>query len=354
MAAELRSHDRAGAPVPQGTLRRALLDAWQRDFPLVAAPFAQLAAALGSDEASVLHEFALLQGEGAVSRIGAVWGAGAGGAAMLCAFAVPAVRLAAVAARVSAEPGVNHNYEREHDWNLWFVVTGRDRAAVAASVDRLEACTGLQALRLRMLRAYRIDLGFGLFANTAPAAARASAVCVEPVADADRPLAALLEAGLPLVARPYDAWATTLGQPRAALLATLARWQREGTVRRYGVIVRHHELGFAHNAMSVFDVPDDAVDARGAALACQRGVTLCYRRERAPGWPYNLYCMVHGRDRGAVRGLIAQAIAGAGLADHAHAVLFSRRRFKQQGACYFRTSDGTAPAAPLEACHATD
>ncbi|MBT9525581.1 MAG: Lrp/AsnC family transcriptional regulator [Rhizobacter sp.] len=323
-------------PVSPAATRLALLNDWQRDFPLTASPFAHIATALGTREEAVLHEFASLHGEGSVSRIGAVWGAGAGGAAMLCAFAVPAARLKAVAALVSAETGVNHNYEREHDWNLWFVVTGRDRAAVDATVDRLQACTGLKALRLRMQRAYRIDLGFELHRDAVPAVARAAAIRVEPVAAADRRLAALVEAGLPLVAQPYDVWAQALGQTRDALLATLARWQREGTVRRFGVIVRHHELGISHNAMTVFDVPDEVVDALGTALARERGITLCYRRERAAGWPYNLYCMVHGRDRGTVLGLVAQAITGAGLTAYDHAVLFSARRFKQQGARYFR------------------
>jgi DNA-binding Lrp family transcriptional regulator len=332
----------------QGAVRRALLDRWQRDFPLVEAPYAQLGAAIGTSAATVLHEFALLQGEGSVARIGAVWGPGAGGAAMLCAFAVPPGRLAATAAIVSAEPGVNHNYEREHDWNLWFVVTATDAVALAASVDRLEARCGQRALRLPMRRAYRIDLGFDLY-GLAPGHG-ASSTCaaggsgVEPVAGTDRPLAALVEAGLPLVERPYDAWAAALGGTRARVVDTLARWLRAGTVRRFGVIVRHHELGIVHNAMCVFGVPDDAVDTAGAALARQPGVTLCYRRATAPGWPYNLYCMVHGRDRPGVLATIAAAIAGAGLQAHDHAVLFSRRRYKQQGGRYFRAS--AVPAEP--------
>ena len=357
MAALVRADAPARRPGLRGShggLRPALLDRWQRDFPLVAAPFERIAAVQGSSEAAVLHEFARLHGEGSVSRIGAVWGTGAGGAAMLCALAVPAARLVAVAAQVSAEPGETHNYEREHDWNLWFVVTGHDGDAVAATADRLDARTGLRALRLPMHRAYRIDLGFDLFGAAAPVVAQAAASRVEPVAEADRPLAALLEAGLPLVARPYDAWATALDRPRDAVLATLARWQREGTVRRYGVIVRHHELGISHNAMTVFDVPDDRVDTIGAALARQPGVTLCYRRVRGPGWPYNLYCMVHGRDRSAVRGVIAGAMAGAGLADHDHAVLFSRCRFKQQGARYFRAADSQPIAVSAQACHASE
>jgi DNA-binding Lrp family transcriptional regulator len=121
---------------------------------------------------------------------------------------------------------------------------------------------------------------------------------------------------------------------------TLERWLREGTLRRFGAIVRHHEAGFAHNAMTVFDVADDLVDARGEVLATQPGVTLAYRRERAVGWPYNLYCMVHGRDRTGVEAAIATAIRRSGLRPHPSAVLFSRRRFKQVGARYFRSHNG--------------
>ena len=102
------------------------------------------------------------------------------------------------------------------------------------------------------------------------------------------------------------------------------------------VLVRHHELGFAANAMTVFDVPDDEVDARGAALACEPTATLAYRRERASGWRYNLYCMVHGRDRDTVRATIDGIAQRCGLVGRTHEVLFSRRRFKQEGARRFR------------------
>ena len=88
--------------------------------------------------------------------------------------------------------------------------------------------------------------------------------------------------------------------------------------------------------MTVFDVPDALVDACGMALAREVGVTLAYRRERAPGWPYNLYCMVHGRDRDSVRAVLERAIPGCGLQDHARAMLFSRKRFKQIGGRRFR------------------
>ena len=169
-----------------------------------------------------------------------------------------------------------------------------------------------------------------------------------PVLDADRPLAALLEDGLPLVPRPYDAWAQALGRTGESVLQTLQQWLDQGTLRRIGAIVRHHELGFDANAMSVFNVPDALVDTCGEALARVTGVTLAYRRERAGGWPYNLYCMVHGRDRAAVLEVIARAMGNAGLAHYPHEVLFSCRRFKQTGPRRFRAlPTATAPDAAL-------
>jgi siroheme decarboxylase len=318
----------------------ALLNDWQRGFPLVAEPFAEIGRAVEMGETAVLDGYRELLRSGAISRIGGVWGAGAGGAALLCAFAVPRHRLDEVAAIVSAHPGVNHNYEREHAYNLWFVLTGRNAASVAQALDDLERQSGCQALRLPMRRAYRIDLGFDLrdkLAASCGAARRTDSASQSPpaVQSEDAPLAELVEGGLPIVAQPYDAWADALRQPREQVLATLHRWLQTGTLRRFGAIVRHHEAGFTHNAMTVFDVPDGQVDAAGAQLAGEPGVTLAYRRERAPGWPYNLYCMVHGRDRDAVHAAIDAATQRCHLAGQPRSVLFSTRRFKQSGARYF-------------------
>jgi siroheme decarboxylase len=319
-------------------LHLALLNGWQHDFPLVAQPFERIARTVGRDAATVRAAYAAMQRDGALSRIGGVFGRGAGGAATLAAMQVPAPRLVAVAAGVSAHAGVNHNYEREHALNLWFVVTGGDAAAVEATVCAIERETGLPVLRLPMERAYRIDLGFALHARTAAAPMRDGprAHDAEPVAAADRPLAAAVEAGLPLVDRPYAAWADASGRTEAQVLDRLQGWLDRGTLRRFGAVVRHHELGFAANAMAVFDVPAAQVDTCGAALAVEAGVTLAYRRRRAKAWPYNLYAMVHGRDRHAVDAVLDRVIAHAGLHDCPRAVLFSTRRFKQTGGRYFR------------------
>jgi DNA-binding Lrp family transcriptional regulator len=327
-------------------LHQCLLNDWQRGFPIEAEPFGVIASRHGVTQREVLDACRQLQADGAISRIGGIWGAGAGGAAMLCALAVPDAQLHAVAALVNQIPGVNHNYEREHAYKLWFVITGRDTLTVHRQVDALEQATGLRALRLPMRRAYRIDLGFELGTRQGHMdTPRSDAVqTVTPVAVHDERLAALVEEGLPLMAHPYQAWASALHWPVDRVLSTLQRWLAQHTLRRFGVVVRHHNVGFSANAMTVFDVPDADVDALGARLAAQPGITLCYQRARATGWPYNLYCMVHGRDRDTATARLQDAIAQAGLIDHPHETLFSRQRFKQTGGRYFSAPPVALPS----------
>ena len=155
------------------------------------------------------------------------------------------------------------------------------------------------------------------------------------VSPTDRRLLGALEDGLALAARPYARLAAALGLSEADVIARLKRLIAEGVIRRFGVIVRHRELGYRANAMVVWDVPDETVSETGRALAALPYITLCYRRpRRPPAWPYNLFCMIHGRDRAAVEALIEEATRHAGLTERPRAVLFSRRRFKQRGARY--------------------
>jgi len=171
---------------------------------------------------------------------------------------------------------------------------------------------------------------------------------VERVSNFDRRLLAALEAGLPLVSRPYAVLAEKLGVDQALVLERLHALQAEETVKRFGVIVRHHELGYCANAMVVWDVPDEEVSAVGQRLSRQPYVTLCYRRpRRLPLWPYNLFCMIHGRSRKEVLSQISEASRLAGLEEFHRQILFSKRRFKQRGAHYAasRVQTGSEEAA---------
>jgi DNA-binding Lrp family transcriptional regulator len=339
-----------------------LLNNYQHGFPLCHAPFARMAQEIASTEELVLASCARLQDEGRISRIGAVFAPHRVGASTLAAISVPPDRLAEVAALVSRFPEVNHNYEREHHFNLWFVVTSSSAQRLARVLAEIEAQCGLPVLRLPLQAQYHIDLGFQLEhhaasggAHAAPPGSKGDAGRADQenfTLDAPgQELVNALQGGLPLVAHPYAAMAQELGWPEQQVLDQLQTWLRIGVLKRFGVVVRHHELGYTANAMVVHDVPDALVDELGKRLGRYPGVTLCYRRPRvAPDWPYNLFCMLHGRDRSVVRQQIAELRQAFGLQGYAHEVLFSRTRYKQKGAYYADAgADPAARPAPLGA-----
>ena len=306
-----------------------LLNAWQRGFPLVPRPFAAIAMDCGLDEDEVITRFGQLRSRGLIDRIGPVFRPNTAGASTLAAMAVPDERLDAVAAQVSAHAGVNHNYERENRINLWFVATAPSETALQSTLSRIEHETGLPVLRLPLLEEFHIDLGFDLEDHSVPRAQPQGPVA--PLGQEERQLAARLAPGLPFAQRPFAAF----DLPEAELIGTLQRWLDSGVVRRIGAVVRHRRLGYEANAMVVWDVPDaDAPDA-GRRLAADPAVTLCYQRARAlPDWPFNLYCMVHGRERAGVSQEVGSLCTRHSLDRYAREVLFSKRCFSQRAARY--------------------
>jgi DNA-binding Lrp family transcriptional regulator len=151
----------------------------------------------------------------------------------------------------------------------------------------------------------------------------------------DQHLLAAIQEGLPLVSRPYAEIGQQVGLGESEVIERLGRWIEAGIIKRLGVVVRHRKLGYRANAMVVFDVPDEQVGDIGRRLAAFACVTLCYRRpRRGEAWPYNLFCMIHGRDRATVEAQVEALTAACGLEGIPRAVLFSRRCFKQRGAVY--------------------
>jgi len=163
-----------------------------------------------------------------------------------------------------------------------------------------------------------------------------------PLTETDRRLLATIQNGLPLVTRPFAEIGMRIGLADTDVIARLEYLKQAGIIRRFGVVVRHHEVGYGANAMVVWDVPDEQVRELGRCLAEFDFITLCYRRpRRLPQWRYNLYCMIHGKTREDVLSNLEWMVNRCGLQGLTHEVLFSRRRFKQRGAVYFDVQGST-------------
>ena len=146
-------------------LHKQLLNDYQRDFPLSERPYQDIADALGVTEADVLSAFTELNDNDFISRIGPVIPPNHIGVSTLVAMAVPEQHLQAVADKISAYPEVNHNYEREHQFNLWFVAIAANAEHLRAVIDSIEQETGYKTMQLPLLDDFFIDLGFKLDLN---------------------------------------------------------------------------------------------------------------------------------------------------------------------------------------------
>ncbi len=153
------------------------------------------------------------------------------------------------------------------------------------------------------------------------------------VDEKDIALLAEIEEGLPLEERPFAVVGQGLQMSEEEVLDRLSRMQDAGIIKRFGFVLQHRPLGYRANAMVVWDIPDQDVDAFAALITQHDFVTLCYCRTRQePRWSFNLYCMIHGRERSVVEEQILFLKKSAGLEQFESRTLFSQRRFKQTGA----------------------
>lgn len=151
----------------------------------------------------------------------------------------------------------------------------------------------------------------------------------------DQQLIAAIQDGLEFTGKPFAHIASQLGISEQKVLNRLQQMKDNGIIKRLGVVVRHRELGFKANAMVVWDIPDDQVHEIARRIASFECVTLCYQRpRRLPEWSYNLFSMIHGKDRQSVLARLDDLIELLDLHDIKHKPLFSTKRFKQRGARY--------------------
>ncbi len=146
----------------QTKLEHHLLNDFQHGLSLSATPFADMAEVLGVSEDEVLNTLQRKKDEGAISRVGAVFRPNGVGSSTLAAMAVADDELEDIAKIINSYQAVNHNYQREHHYNLWFVLTSENQQTLAAVIDDIEQQCGHTVMSLPMLEDFHIDLGFDI------------------------------------------------------------------------------------------------------------------------------------------------------------------------------------------------
>ena len=322
----------------------ALIDEFQSGFPIRERPFEAVGEQLGVSPEEALERVERLREAGVFRRFGAVLNPPVIGSSTLAAVSAPEDRFDEVAEIINGYRQVNHNYARDHEWNMWFVVTAGSRETRDGILADIEARTGLSVLVLPMLTDYYIDLEFPVvngdrFAResieyTDASATRISEDAAANFSDLDRRLLLAIQEGFPLSATPYRDIADAVGADVSDVLVAIEGLLADGCIKRIGCVVNHIVTGFDSNCMVVWDVPDDELDERGEAVGELPYVTLCYHRPRRSDqdWQYNLFTMIHGREAEAVDAKIDELASDHLPFDHDR--LYSTATLKQTGARY--------------------
>ncbi|ADQ66261.1 ArsR family transcriptional regulator [Halogeometricum borinquense DSM 11551] len=321
-----------------------LIDEYQSGFPVVERPFDVLGEVLGVSEDEALARVRSLREKGIFRRFGAVLNPPVIGSSTLAAVSAPEDRFEEVAEVINGYRQVNHNYRRDHEWNMWFVVTAASRKKRDEILAEIEEQTGLTVLNLPMLTDYYIDLEFPVMnddrfareslSETAVNATRISEEATGNLSSLDAAVLVEIQDGFPLSATPYRDVADAVDADVDDVLAAIQRLLDDGCIKRIGCIVNHVITGFDANCMVVWDVPDDELDVRGEDVGRLPYVTLCYHRPRRPeqDWQYSLFTMIHGREADAVDEKIDELAAEHLPFDHER--LYSTETLKQTGAQY--------------------
>ena len=326
-----RADGGSAAGVPAKADRR-LLEEIQAGLPPVSRPFAELARRCGLDEEEALRRLERWSADGLLREVSAiVEPRRLGYRTGLVAARVPGARVEAVAARVSAHPGVSHNYLRADPWNLWFTLALGGEEGLEAEAGRLLAGEDIPRMVLPALRTFKIGVRLRPWGAAAPDGAPplpGPAGDGPPLAAADRALLRVLLDPLPLVSRPWAEAAGRAGIREEELLARLGELAAQGVVRRVAGVLRHRQAGFTANGMACFRLPEEAIEEAGLTAAAFPAVSHCYRRETRPGWPYGLYAMIHARTRAECEAVAAEIGRRSGCPDLR--VLYSVREFKKR------------------------
>lgn len=313
----------------------------QAEFPLTARPFDAMGRRLGMSGRQVIQRVKALKRSGVIRHIGGMFDARLlGYQSALVAMKCPRERLDRVAAVVSKHPGVTHNYARTHSFNLWFTISVPPGGDLQTEVETLRRrARPLQTIVLPSARQFKLRLVLPVEGRAhagAPRRARPRAcrgAARHNPAAVDAAVVRELQADLHPTERPFLAAARRLGVTEQTLLRRARTLMRAGVMRRFGAVLHHRRAGFTANCMAVWSVPKERIGRAGKIAAAFESVSHCYERPRAPGWPYTLFAMIHGRSKAECR-RIANEIS-ARIGNPKRALLFTTKEYKKTRPVYF-------------------
>ena len=323
-----------------GESDKELLNEIQWTFPLVTRPFDAIAKKFHTTPEIIKEKLNNLKEIGVLRQLSAIFDTRKlGYTSSLVAMEIEHDKLDYVASQINRHPGVSHNYERDHQFNLWFTLAVPPGADLNAELEKFNILKGIKKVRmLPTLQLFKIGVKLDLVDDKkheiAPTEEKKEIknIKFEPT-EQDKDFIRELQKDMEIIDEPFVQAATNLGITEDELFAKMKHYESMGVLRRFAAILRHRQVGFTANGMIVWKVPEGRITSVGETLGSFPQVSHCYERPTYDDWPYNVFSMIHCKTHDEAHD-VAKTIQNQINVDE-YKILFSSREFKKTRVEYF-------------------
>ena len=321
-------------------LDKQILNEIQWTFPLVSQPFYEIAKKFDISPEAVKERLKNLKKTGILRQLSAIFDTRKlGYKSSLVAMEIEPDKLEYIASQINRHPGVSHNYEREHQFNLWFTLATPPGTDLKTEVDKFKKLPGI--LKTRMLptiKLFKIGVKLEMVEDkkqeVKPSEKKKKILDVKFVpTEEDKEFIRELQKDLAITDKPFLKAAQKLGMSEDQIFEKLKHYEEIGVMRRYAAILRHRDVGFVANGMIVWKVPEQRIIEVGEKLGAFPQVSHCYQRPVYPDWPYNVFSMIHCKSQEEASD-VAKEIQNQINVDE-YKILFSAKEFKKTRVEYF-------------------
>ena len=321
-------------------LDKEILNEIQWTFPLTPKPFDDIAKKFETTPEIIKERLVNLKKIGVLRQLSAIFDTRRlGYKSSLVAMEIESDKLEYVANQINRHPGVSHNYERDHQFNLWFTLAVPPGSDLKSEVDKFSVLKGIKKVRmLPTIQLFKIGVKLDMVDekkhDIAPTEEKKEIKNIKFVpTEEDKEFIRELQKDMDIVDRPFLIPAKKLGLTESELFDKLKYYEEIGVMRRFAAILRHREVGFTANGMIVWNVPDDKISEVGSKLGAFPQVSHCYQRPTYPDWPYSVFSMIHCKSESEA-GEVAKTIQNQ-ININDYKILFSTREFKKTRVEYF-------------------
>ena len=321
-------------------LDKEILNEIQWSFPLVTRPFDAIAKKFNTTPEIIKKRLNNLKEIGVLRQLSAIFDTRKlGYTSSLVAMEIEADKLEYVASQINRHPGVTHNYERDHQFNLWFTLAVPPGIDLNAELDKFNVLKGIIKVRmLPTLQLFKIGVKLDLVDekkhDIAPTEEKKEIknIKFEPT-EQDKDFIRELQKNMEIIDEPFVNAANNLGLTENEVFEKMKHYEDIGVMRRFAAILRHRQIGFTANGMIVWKVPEGKITEVGEKLGSFPQVSHCYERPTYPDWPYNVFSMIHCKTQDEAHD-VAKTIQDQIHVDD-YDILFSTREFKKTRVEYF-------------------